>query len=193
MLQVAEAYLGCPPTIYSLHAWWSFAQGGTATRYSQALHRDQDDLRFLTLFVYLTPVDERTGAHRYIRHSHDKHRLATVLSAQGWSGDDIKTAFEVLFAGTGYAQSQAIDGLVGHLATVWTGPPGSATLADTYGLHMGIPLVEGERLMLWVRYGLGMQPEPDFGDGSDAYAATLRQRIPPTERARYINRLLLTE
>lgn len=193
LLQIAEAYLGCPPTIYTLHAWWSFAQQGTAAAYSQSLHRDMDELRFVTLFIYLTPVTERTGAHRYITHSHDKAALIGALAAQGLSQDAIDAALTVLFRGPGYEMSDMADTLVGPLATVWIGSAGSAILADTYGLHMGLPLLEGERLMVWVRYGLGMLPFPEFGDGSGQYAETLRQRIPATARARYVNRLLLTE
>jgi hypothetical protein len=193
LLQIAEAYLGCPPTIYHIHAWWSFPQSGTAAKFSQRLHRDQEDLRFLTLFVYLTPVGEKSGAHRYIRHSHDKANLGATMMARGWSQTDIDARLAPLFLGNGYAQSQTADALLGQLATVWTGPAGSAIFADTYGLHMGVPLTEGERLMLWVRYGLGMLPEPEFGDGPGSYAPEYRRRIPATPRAHYVNRLLLTE
>ena len=193
ILQAVEAYLGCPPTIYHVNAWWSFAHGGTAARWSQSLHRDLDELRFVTMFIYLTPVDERTGAHRYIKHSHDKAQLARALTAAGWQPSAIETAAQALFCGTGYAMSGTADDLLGHLAKVWQGPAGSAVLADTYGLHMGIPLVEGERLMLWVRYGLGFPHEPAFGGGAGRYAATIAPRIPQTARARYVNRLLLTD
>lgn len=193
LLQIAEAYLGCPPTIYHINAWWSFAQSGTAARWSQSLHRDLDDLRFVTLFIYLTPVDERTGAHRYIKHSHDFAQLTERLTAQGWLPDIIRTTVDMLFSGPGYENSSLADELLGQLATVWTGPAGSAVLADTYGLHMGIPLVEGQRLMAWIRYGLGMPPEPAFGGGSGKYAALVRPRLPATDRAEYINRLLLSE
>jgi hypothetical protein len=193
ILQIAEAYLGCPPTIYNLHAWWSFAQGGTTAQYSQALHRDMDELRFVTLFIYLTPVTEQTGPHRYIRFSHDKAKLVQAMTERGWSASDLEVALGALFRNHGYEMSQTADALVGPLEMVWTGPAGSALLADTYGLHMGVPLVEGERLMLWIRYGLGMLPHPELGDGPGTYAPTLRQRIPATDRAQYINRLLLTE
>lgn len=192
LLQIAEAYLGCPPTIYSLNAWWSFAHAGRAAQWSQALHRDLEELRFVTMFIYLTPVDEKSGAHRYIKHSHNQDALASALAGQGWPPDAIATTVKSVFHGTGYEFSTEADALLGHLAKVWTGPAGSAIMADTYGLHMGIPLVEGERLMLWVRYGLGTGPNT-FGGGSGKCAPIVEARIPPTDRARYINRLLLTD
>jgi hypothetical protein len=192
LLQTAEAYLGCPPTIYNINAWWSFAQSGSAARYSQSLHRDIEDLRFVTLFVYLTPVDDRNGPHRYVRHSHSKAVLTDVLIKSGWQKADVEALVNPMFVGIGYDQSAKADAVLGHLATVWKGPAGSAILADTYGLHMGIPLVEGERLMLWVRYGLGPNCS-SFDGGAGTDADQLRSRIPQTERARYINRLLLAQ
>jgi hypothetical protein len=193
LLQIAEAYIGCPPTLYQINAWWSFAKAGTTAPSAQVLHRDMDDLRFATLFIYLTDVDEKSGAHRYVKYSHDKTKLAAKLSALGWSEGDIRTAADPLFRGEGYEVSALAEALVGPLATVWTGPAGSAVLADTYGLHMGIPLTEGARLMVWVRYGLGIPPEPEFGGGAGKFASVLQPRIPHTARARYINRLLLTD
>jgi hypothetical protein len=190
LLQVAEAYLGCPPTIYNLNAWWSFPQSQTPARYSQSLHRDIEELRFLTLFIYLTPVDDRNGPHRYIKHSHSKAALTHALIKAGWHQGAVASAINPLFVGNGYAQSAQADALLGNLAMVWKGASGSAILADTYGLHMGIPPADGERLMAWVRYGLGPNCG-SFDGGAGTYADIVRPRIAPTERARYINRLLL--
>lgn len=192
LLQSAEAYLGCPPTIYSLNAWWSFAQSGTAAPYSQSLHRDIEELRFVTLFIYLTPVGDRNGPHRYVKHSHNKAVLAEALLKSGWQPGAIETLIDPLFKGIGYDQSARADALLGRLATVWKGPAGSAILADTYGLHMGVPVLEGERLMVWVRYGLGPN-SASFGGGQGRHTAMVRARIPDTARARYVNRLLLSE
>ena len=192
LLQVAECYLGCPPTIYSINAWWSFPRSQTAARYSQSLHRDLEELRFLTMFIYLTPVDDKNGPHRFIRHSHSKAALTDALVKRGMQQSAVAALIKPLFVGTGYDQSAQADALLGHLATIWKGPAGAAILADTYGLHMGIPLVEGDRLMLWVRYGLGPNCS-SFGGGDGRYADMVASRIPQTERARYVNRLLLTD
>jgi len=188
LLQIAEAYLGCPPTIYHLNAWWSFARGTPATK-AQALHRDVEELRFVTLFIYLTPVGERNGPHRFIRHSHDKDVLTRMLAGLGWSQDVLETHVPPMFHGQAYQPTPATEELLAPLATVWQGPAGSAILADTYGFHMGVPVIEGERLMLWIRYGIG-HSTACFSPG---YGAILRPRIPQTPRARYVNRLLLME
>jgi hypothetical protein len=192
LLQIAEAYLGCPPTIYNINAWWSFPRSRTAARYSQSLHRDTEELRFLTLFIYLTPVDDQNGPHRYIRHSHNKAVLANALIRHGVPREAVAAELDPLFVGDGYDHSAKADALLGSFATVWKGPAGSAILADTYGLHMGVPLIAGERLMVWVRYGLGPNGS-SFGGGDGRYAAIVAPRIAATPRARYVNRLLLTD
>lgn len=192
LLQIAEAYLGCPPTIYNLNAWWSFPQAQVPARYSQSLHRDIEELRFLTLFIYLTPVDDKNGPHRYIKYSHTKAALIHALMSAGWQQAAAASAIDPLFVGNGYDHSAQADALLGSLAMVWKGAAGSAILADTYGLHMGIPPAEGERLMAWVRYGLGPN-SASFGGGQGRHAAIVRARISDGARARYVNRLLLSE
>ena len=191
LLQIAEAYLGCPPSIYSVNAWWSFAQSQVPAQYSQTLHRDIEELRFLTLFIYLTPVDDDNGPHRFIKHSHSKRALSDALTATGWQPAAVAALIEPLFVGNGYEYSTRADALLGHLAAVWKGPAGAALLADTYGLHMGIPPAKGERLMAWIRYGLGPNCG-SFDRSPGGYAEIVRPRIPQTARARYVNRLLLT-
>jgi hypothetical protein len=192
LLQIAEAYLGCPPTIYSINSWWSFAQSATPAKYSQSLHRDIEELRFLTLFIYLTPVGDKNGPHRYIKHSHTKQTLTEALVRVGRSRDGVAALINPMFVGNGYEYSAQADALLGAFAMVWQGPAGSAILADTYGLHMGVPLLDGERLMVWIRYGFGPNCS-SFGGGDGRFAEEVRARIPDTDRARYVNRLLLTD
>ena len=154
VLGLVESYLGCPPTLYSVNAWWSFPQARRAS-YSQALHRDRDDFRFVTLFVYLTTVTAVSGPHRYVRFSHDARQLAGRLVASGVAPDQLQATLDELFAGTGYQHSEQAETLLGDLVHSWVGDAGTAILADTYGLHMGKLPQEGNRLMFWARYGLG--------------------------------------
>jgi hypothetical protein len=188
LLQIAEAYLGCPPTIYHLNAWWSFARGTPASS-AQTLHRDTEDLRFVTLFIYLTDVDDTNGPHRYLKHSHDKGALSRVLVGLGWPPNLVEAHMPALFRGEAYRLHPTTDAMLTPLATVWRGPAGSAILADTYGFHMGIPVERGERLMAWVRYGIG-HSSSCFSGG---HGALIRPRLAQTARARYINRVLTAD
>ncbi len=61
ILSLAQAYLGCFPTIFSFNAWWHLFKNNVYG--TQVNHRDYDDFKFLALFIYLTDVDETTGPH----------------------------------------------------------------------------------------------------------------------------------
>lgn len=60
-IETARDYLGCIPTLYSLHAWWSVA--GHPAPYTQVVHRDYDDFKFVSLICYLTDVTMENGPH----------------------------------------------------------------------------------------------------------------------------------
>src|SRR5258708_35767445 len=66
LIDLIEEYLGCVPTLYSLNGWWSFPANRPELIHSQYFHRDIDDWRFLTLFLYLTHVATLGGPHQAI-------------------------------------------------------------------------------------------------------------------------------
>jgi len=70
-------YLGCAPTCYSLNCMYSVGRSnhGTTVR-----HRDQDDFKFVVLFVYLEDTDETNGAHVYEEGTHIKDGTPQVTS-----------------------------------------------------------------------------------------------------------------
>ena len=76
LLSVATNYLGCPPTFYSINAYKSRARMGMSPGVTTP-HRDYDDFRFLTCFLYLTDVDESSGAFMYWPGSHITDSIAT--------------------------------------------------------------------------------------------------------------------
>jgi len=147
LLPAAEAYLGQPPRLYSVNAFWSRPSGDPAWRDLQTFHRDRDDDRFLALFVYGTDVVEPVdGPHRFVRGSHE-----------GWS-EDLEDSVNVY------------------------GRAGTAFLADTRGLHMGLKPTRGERLLLWARWGVSDPPPSYLWDQltpvevGDRYAIDARTR-----------------
>ena len=194
LLTVAERYLGCTPTLYSLNAWWSFPGHAKPARVSQSFHRDLDDFRFCTLFVYLTDVDEHNGPHVYVRRTHRPDLLEQELARAGSQALEsleptIRDAVASgrILRGQGYGIDPAILGPLRHLIDVIPGPAGSGLLADTYGFHMGIPPAKAPRLIFWARYGLhANETSPPIDE------TLVASRIPWTERARYINRALVT-
>jgi len=68
LTDVAAAFLGRdPPICYSANAFWTRPGPAAARPDIQGFHRDQDDARFLAMFVYLTDVlDLEDGPHEMI-------------------------------------------------------------------------------------------------------------------------------
>lgn len=132
VLQIASAYLGCKPTLSSVGVRWSFP-GADRHSTTQAYHRDLDDWRFLKLFVYLTDVDEGGGPHSFVRGS---HKTGFGLQARRYARSHIDRRYG----------SQA-------LSTV-LGPRGTTFVADTLGIHCGLPPTDRPRLILQIQYSL---------------------------------------
>jgi hypothetical protein len=132
ILQIAEAYLGCKPTLSSLGVRWSLPTDGDHDRY-QLFHRDVDDWRFLKLFIYLNDVDEDTGPHCYVRTS---HRTPFSLRAREYRSDELAERFGA------------------DAVQVITGGRGTTFIADTVGIHRGGVARLRPRLMLQVQYSI---------------------------------------
>lgn len=153
LLSLAQGYLNCFPTMYSLNCWWH--KYSSSTYLTQKTHRDHDDFRFLAFFIYLTDIDENNGPHVFYPKTHD--------------GTD--------------RQDQV----------VITGKAGTAILADTYALHRGQPLINGERLLIWWRYGIYVN-EIHHNDKNYLYkvpAENVFKTIDDTFHHRYLLRAFL--
>lgn len=132
LLQLAEHYIGCKPTLSALVLRWSFpgqGQGGGL----QAFHRDSDDWRHLKVFVYLTDVDEGAGPHVYVRGT---HKAKASLRAQAYEEADIARKFGP------------------EARVVVTGAAGTSFACDTAGVHKGAMPTAKPRLMLQIQYSL---------------------------------------
>lgn len=129
IVSLVQEYLGCLPMISGLNIWWNKFTG--VDFHTQKVHRDYDDFKFITMFVYLTDVNTKNGPHVYYPKTHN--------------GEE--------------ATSGPVE---------ITAKAGTAIFGDTYALHYGKPLEEGERLMLWTRFSLH-QNNNFFRDGSEEY------------------------
>jgi Phytanoyl-CoA dioxygenase (PhyH) len=189
LLSLAGAYLGCRPTLYSLNAWWSFPQP-TKAPVTHNYHRDFDDFKFCTLFVYLTDVDLRSGPHRFIKQSHRFERISELVKqAAPRLGTTISALPPQMFYGNRWSDEsdRLYESVFEGLVDTIEGPAGFAFLADTSALHKGVLPVSSPRLMFWARYGLRINhtarppvPAP----------ARLRSRLADPVTA-YINRCII--
>lgn len=133
ILATMEGIFGCRPTIGYISAWWSVPTRDGKPRHAENFHRDLDDVNFIKLFLYLTDVGPENGPHEFIRGSHDmlpisdgkRHTDAEVLSAFG-----------------------------ADRLTTFAGPAGTMFLENTFGLHRGLPVRSGRRLILQIVYSM---------------------------------------
>lgn len=155
MTDVAGAYLGQEPLLYSVNAFTTYPIDGPMNPDIQAWHRDKDDVRFVALFVYLTDVDDEwDGAHLFKMGTH--------------TGDDD-----------------------GPISTI-IGPAGTAFLADTRGLHMGVRPVARPRTMAWARWCVTDPPASYVWDGQTPVdKAALGNRYPTDQALRDSIRLVV--
>lgn len=133
VLAAMASVLGCKPTIGYMTAWWSIPTADGVPRHAENFHRDVDDLKFIKLFVYLTDVASENGPHEYIRGSHADRRLSSI---RRYTDEEVRAAF---------GEDRRVR---------FTGGSGTAFLENTYGMHRGLPVSAGRRLIFQVVYSL---------------------------------------
>jgi len=191
VLKLVEQYLGCVPTIFQSNLMWSFQKRKSKPTVAQAFHRDWDNFRFCVLFVYMTDVDKNTGPHQYIRNTHTVEGVKHAVDRYRAQGGNESWAKTDTFYREAKLNDDQIQKLFKDELLQIEQPAGYAFLADAFGLHRGVPLVEGERLLFWTRYGLY-----DNGFSVDVSPAPLpndkfKNRIQYEKTNRYILHSLL--
>jgi hypothetical protein len=132
LLRMAASYFGCRPYVDSIQAWWSLS-GNSEPEEAENFHRDNDSVRFLKFFLYLTQVGDDDGPHRFVLASHLEPR---ALDRRRLTDDEVEEAF-----GTDRILKMR-------------GNPGDAFMEDTWGVHKGqLPKV-GRRLLVQIRYSI---------------------------------------
>jgi hypothetical protein len=209
LLGLAQSYLGCTPTLYSLNLMIAHPNPNP-TPYLQSFHRDFDDFRFITLFVFLSDIErDEDGAHVFIRGSQrlDKieRRAAELSHFAGRSSLSLVPTLKsvdlffddrlALFPPGQGSQEGGVDLAARRYLSDWEirikGPRGTALLADTYGLHKGIAPTTGRRMVFWARYGLYANLAYGTMKMAPLPWSMIGHRLPDDARSRYVNRLLL--
>lgn len=184
--------LGCVPTLYSVNAWWSFPARSPKDLGNQFFHRDNDDWRFITLFLYLSDVDEDSGPHQLITGSQSLPGMERLLerARHAGAGDasfDIVNSFTDFFGADFSADCERLfrDSIVDI-----KGEAGTMFMANTVAIHRGLVPTKTARLVAWARYGLGPNTNSvDLEQGPLSHHQ-VRSHLSDTLRNRYINRLL---
>lgn len=132
LLRIACKYFNCRPFVDSIQAWWSL-EGNEQPEEAENFHRDNDSIRFLKFFLYLTDVTDGHGPHKFVRGSHRDTRL---LERRRLTDDEVEQAF---------GNNQVM---------VMTGNAGDAFIEDTFGIHKGQLPETGRRLLVQIRYSI---------------------------------------
>lgn len=198
IVALAAEYLGCRPLLYSINTFWTFPRDEPGL--THGFHRDEDDYRFLAVFLYLTEVEVGEGELYFIEGTHNGQTVGTQVRPR-WLKRVLRfvrpgiatTAeeFRRLNGGTGYGYDTYYAKLFRDRIRRVDGPAGTAIAADTFGLHRGTPPRTRARLVTWFRYGLyenvaykadGTQPVPASG---------FKGRLPDDPLTRSASRLVL--
>jgi hypothetical protein len=138
ILAVAQTYLGSPPIADVINMWWhtGFSDKPDAEA-AQFFHFDMDRIKWLKFFIYLTDVDEQSGPHCYIAGSHRTGAIPQELLSKGYARLDDEEVFRHFSA----------DRMVKFKA-----PRGTVIVEDSRGLHKGLEVHKGDRLMLQLQF-----------------------------------------
>jgi len=188
LLAIAESYLGCVPSIYSINLFWSFPEPEKRYDATQKFHRDFDDFRFCTVFLFMTDVQLDDGAHYFLRGTHRADYVEKIYNER--FRQPAPLPLDRFFLTASYEDKDCPALFEIEKETV-TGSPGEAVIEDTYGYHRG-DVPKTKRLLGWIRYGLYRNASSYFDNRKGPVpAALVNGRIPATDRHKFINRLIV--
>ena len=138
LLALVQDYLGCAPISDVLSMWWHTAyKDHPDSMAAQYFHFDMDRLKWLKVFIYITDVGQDNGPHSFVRGSHRTGAIPIDILRRGYvrlTDEEVKNVFS------------AEDILV------FNAPRGTIIVEDTRGLHKGIHVREGARLILQLQF-----------------------------------------
>ena len=138
ILSIAQDYLGTLPILENINAWWSVTSLNPDEKAAQFWHFDMDRPSWLKVFIYLTDCNLENGPHCFISGTHyKKEGIPKKLRRKGYSRLSDKEIKKFLKK---------------ELIKKFTTKRGSILFEDTSGLHKGLHLKKGSRLILQFQY-----------------------------------------
>lgn len=137
LLAVAQAYLGCKPRLDFVTLWWTDPSKQPDCNAAQAFHFDLGRIKWIKFFVYITDVTPSNGPHCFIRETHRSGNIPADLLKHGYAritDEEISNH---------YSKDKIV---------TFNAKAGTILAEDTRGLHRGLPVLEGNRLMLQFQF-----------------------------------------
>lgn len=161
------AYLKCKPRLYSCNTFWTFPKDEKL--HTHSWHRDLDDFKFLSVFIFWTETNEQHGHINFIKgsHNHIDHKKLLSSSKNIWishSKNNLYTNYpsnklrDKFYrinkdVPNGYGFDSLYETIFWNNIVKLHGDPGTYIICDTFGLHRGSTVIK-PRLVTWFRFGL---------------------------------------
>lgn len=138
ILSIAQKYLGCLPIFDFLSMYWSFYSKKADKEAAQYWHFDMDRPKWLKIFFYLTDVNKNNGPHMFISGTHlrGKKNLSEIRK-RGY----VRLSDEEIYKRFNKKEIQQ-----------FCLPKGSILFEDTSGLHKGLKINSGKRLLFMIQF-----------------------------------------
>jgi hypothetical protein len=150
-------YFGTIPFLTGLRAWWMEHHGYRDL--DQIPHRDECDIWFSKLFVYLTDVTVDDAPHTFFQGSHNLAYVTKKLTAMGVTEAQMPAALQYVFAANFKGIGPNIVDLFKDDVLTITGKAGATFLANTQAIHRGgIPAPGHSRLIFSAIYCMNLDP-----------------------------------
>lgn len=138
LLALVQDYLGCEPLADVLGMWWHTAfHDHPDSKAAQFFHFDMDRFQWLKVFIYLTDVGPDNGPHAFVRGSHRTGGIPPHILERGY----------VRLTDEEVAATYPAEDIL-----AFTAPRGSIIVEDTRGLHKGVHVRDGARLILQLQF-----------------------------------------
>lgn len=137
ILSIAQDYLGSLPLLDIVTAWWSVPSKNPDKKAAQLWHFDMDRPTWLKVFFYLTDCEDDNGPHCFVSGTHLKRKIPIKLRSKGYErlkDEEINKIFNK------------------DMIKKFVTKKGTILFEDTSGLHKGLTLKSGSRLILQFQY-----------------------------------------
>ena len=142
IMTICREYFQTIPILRQTNFWWSKENKKRIGKKdnSQVFHQDQDDIKFIKLFIYICDVDEKCGPHVYVKESINNRNKIIQFPKNYKIGVRLTDGFINQY----YDQSDI---------KIMTGKKGTMIFENTNGIHKGQMLSQGKhRLMLQLEW-----------------------------------------
>lgn len=134
---IVYEYLGPSIFLKNLLLWYSFPSSKPSSEAAQIFHFDQDCIKWLKVFIFLSDIEIVNGPHEAILSSHIPGSKPASLLKKGYSR---------------FSDNQLRKFYDTALFKIFTGSKGTIILADTRCWHKGNNVLSGTRAMLQYQY-----------------------------------------